>query len=63
MPHSSHLEKNKIINAFTLTEGIEKHGSKVIYSGENYGSLMKLAEQISRMKKIPVEVSGLQSKK
>ena len=30
---------------------------------EYYGSLMKLADQISEMKEIPVEVTGLQSNK
>ena len=50
-------------------EGLEKAEVNGFKSGyalivtEYHGSLMKLAEQISRMKKISVEVTGLQSNK
>ena len=50
-------------------EGIEKADVDGFESGhalivtEYHGSLMKLADQISEMKEIPVEVTGLQSNK
>jgi len=57
------------IAALKKIEGLEKAQVNGFKSGhalivtEYHGSIMKLAEQISRMKKIPVEVTELQSNK
>ncbi len=68
----SHISFDSLPNfiaSLKKIEGLEKAEVNGFKSGhalivtEYHGSLMKLAEQISQMKKIPVEVTGLQSNK
>jgi len=68
----SHISFDSLPNfiaSLKKIEGLEKAEVNGFKSGhalivtEYHGSLMKLAEQISEMEKIPVEITGLQSNK
>ena len=67
--HISFDSLPKFLASLKEIEGLQKAEVNSFKSGhslivtEYHGSLMKLAEQISRIKKIPVEIIGLQSNK